>query len=779
MGIDRDDATGSDGGLGVAVEMNESQRATLRKVRAEREGSGWHQGTDGDNPEDEEEEEEDAAKAVLNESTAASTTDTQSDFFKPCEACVYVVEISESMFAPYNDPNPRPQLPPANVSPTQAAADEAEGSASLDPLSGTRAGAAAGAAAEGGRTTIFGEVISAIGSACRVNIIARGDVFKAACIFAGVSNGTKEINCEGIHTVMPLDYLSLHSIRSLTTLASEYSGSATGGGSDNNLTQKFKLSKFGALAPYKCSDLMQLVNKFIKDEAPQKRFRSRVIIFTAEDDPCKGNEKDRSIAWERAAELHKEDVDIEVICLRPEGGTPFNLDTFYRRIMRAPPSSSDDSGDSPSSDAAAAMLRDAAATKLEDMREMIRSKAFPQRRLLLSSLHLQPGYAVPVSVFSEIVATRTKPHYALRASDHQLLQTETKWICDDTGALLEPEDVETVVHYGGERVRVTREERQRYSCLYPPGIHLLGFKPVAKLLRHHASRPPFFLAPSETRTTGGAKAFTALLYAMVNKQQMAVVRFSLRPGSVARLAALLPQDLVEGCDGRVLEHPGFHLLPLASAEDIRELTLPEPWRRKKVERGAAEAEKDLQNPQGSPAALFEKSVALAGKLLTALVSTELLGDVYNPHIQRQYEGIEAIALREKTLLESKLDTDVDAEGIQLREPKIKRWKDSLEAIVPFSETTPKQKTTAATTRKRKAPDGTAPSIPTDMEDMIMSPDRGKLTVGVLKEYLKAHSLPVGGKKDDLLKRAFEHVSKKRREDAEPAAAADTGTTPAG
>ena len=51
------------------------------------------------------------------------------------------------------------------------------------------------------------------------------------------------------------------------------------------------------------------------------------------------------------------------------------------------------------------------------------------------------------------------------------------------------------------------------TMMSPPvlsGIHLLGFKPLARLKQWHNLRPPTFVYPDEKNQTGSTAAFIAL-----------------------------------------------------------------------------------------------------------------------------------------------------------------------------------------------------------------------------------------------------------------------------
>ena len=62
------------------------------------------------------------------------------------------------------------------------------------------------------------------------------------------------------------------------------------------------------------------------------------------------------------------------------------------------------------------------------------------------------------------------------------------------------------------------------KAVKPPGLHLLGFKPLSCLRDWHQYTHSHFMYPYEKQLKGSATAFSALHLAMHSKKKMALCR---------------------------------------------------------------------------------------------------------------------------------------------------------------------------------------------------------------------------------------------------------------
>jgi len=102
-----------------------------------------------------------------------------------------------------------------------------------------------------------------------------------------------------------------------------------------------------------------------------------------------------------------------------------------------------------------------------------------------------------------------------------------------------------------------------------PGMKLMGFKSRDSLKMYHNIRPSYFIYPDEGKVKGSGQLSSALINSLIKKNKYAHVKFVAREGASMRFAALLPQaEEVNEEDGFVTP-PGFHVIFLPYAEDIR------------------------------------------------------------------------------------------------------------------------------------------------------------------------------------------------------------------
>jgi ATP-dependent DNA helicase 2 subunit 1 len=74
----------------------------------------------------------------------------------------------------------------------------------------------------------------------------------------------------------------------------------------------------------------------------------------------------------------------------------------------------------------------------------------------------------------------------------------TKWVCNDTGALLMKEQIAHYYPYGGERIRFSKEELQDIKTIDKPGLRLMGFKPRSALKSYYNIKSASFIYPDES-----------------------------------------------------------------------------------------------------------------------------------------------------------------------------------------------------------------------------------------------------------------------------------------
>ncbi len=104
----------------------------------------------------------------------------------------------------------------------------------------------------------------------------------------------------------------------------------------------------------------------------------------------------------------------------------------------------------------------------------------------------------------------------------------------------------------------------------PPGLKLLGFKPLDRLKPYMYIKPGSFLYPDEKLVEGSTTMFRALLEKCLEKEKFILCEMIPRNYTPPKMVALCPQQ-EELNDLKIqVVPPGFHVIYLPFSEDFRE-----------------------------------------------------------------------------------------------------------------------------------------------------------------------------------------------------------------
>jgi len=277
----------------------------------------------------------------------------------------------------------------------------------------------------------------------------------------------------------------------------------------------------------------------------------------------------------------------------------------------------------------------------------------------------------------------------------------------------------------------------RYICsharLFLVVIKFLGFKDKSELAFEDNVKHSFFIYPDEMAYSGSKRTFNALLKSMLAKKKIGIVLALTRRNSSPVFCAMLPQaEKVE--EGGWNEPPGFHLVPLPFADDIRAAPIEEGYRAQDEVKAAARAWIDklcVKNGTYPPDSYPNPALAFHNAQLEASAFSE----EFDP------ESFEDLTL-------PKVDMIHKRAGGLLKEWKKVLLKDESAnmVIVPASKSG----------TKRKA------DVNVDEAEIRSKYENGtlaKITVQQMKDFLKSKSMPVSGKKGDLLERIGDWIDK--------------------
>eukprot|EP00090_Calanus_glacialis_P040227 TRINITY_DN7011_c0_g1_i1.p1 TRINITY_DN7011_c0_g1~~TRINITY_DN7011_c0_g1_i1.p1 ORF type:complete len:605 (+),score=238.41 TRINITY_DN7011_c0_g1_i1:38-1852(+) len=441
---------------------------------------------------------------------------------------------------------------------------------------------------------------------------------------------------------------------------------------------------------------------------PGKVATKTIILMTNNPSPHGGDSRLDLQARRKAGDLHGTDIFLDVVPVCGEG-QQFQMDKFYCDLIKL----ADDSAP-------------VTTTSLADLTNTV-VKRTSVKRSTGKMQFLVGGVTIAVSAYN-LVSKSSKPAKQKLASDtNEAVVTCRTWTHPITGAPLLPSDMNRFQKYGGKNISFTEDEVKNINSLGSEQLplKLCGFKPISSLKPSHHVRGPQFLQPLETSVQGSRSVFSALLSRCLARKVMAVCQYKPRRTTGLTYIGLLPQEEEVDEAGTQMKPPGFHVIFLPFIDDIRRLPLP-------------------KLPQENPPEAVEAAKEVIKKLrLKQFVPVE------NCSLQNHYQMIEAHALRRDTLIKPEDQTVPDVDrmirklGDRSGEFLINVYEEGYDPEAP-----PKKKAaTAAAKVKVEKKTVTMDNVAEmDMKTMVMSGSVGKLTVDVLKTWLKSKGVVVGKQK---------------------------------
>ncbi|CAN9508897.1 unnamed protein product [Ophioblennius macclurei] len=440
----------------------------------------------------------------------------------------------------------------------------------------------------------------------------------------------------------------------------------------------------------------------------------RLMIFSCRDEPHEGDSvKDRQ-ARTKASDLKETGVVIDLMHLMKPGG--FDVSLFYRDIV------------SPLEDESELGLQLDPCSRLDDLEKRVMAKEQKKRAMARLNLCLGEGLNVAVGMYATAVTARKPGPIKLYRETNEPVRSKTRTFHTQTGSLLLPSEIKKAQVYGKRQIVMERDEVDSIKKFDDPGLVLIGFKPTEKLKLHHHIRPSVFLYPEEGEVKGSACLFSALLKKCTEKSVFALCRCIARRNYPPRFVALVPQSEETDEGNMQITPPGFNVIFLPFADDLRTLDPP-------------------QYPSAS-----QTQVDKMKEIVSKLRFTYRSEAFENPVIQKHYRNLEALALD--------MVTPEEIEDFIL--PKVDRMDARLGCLAdqfidlvypadynPESKPAPKRKTADSGGGAEKKP-----KVEVTMDELKAHVKNGtlmKLTVPVLKEACKQFGVrTTGTKKQELI-----------------------------
>nr|DBA18275.1 TPA: hypothetical protein GDO54_016545 [Pyxicephalus adspersus] len=305
-------------------------------------------------------------------------------------------------------------------------------------------------------------------------------------------------------------------------------------------------------ALWQCSNLFSNVKL--------KLSHKRIMLFTNEDNPHATDSAKTTQARAKAKDLRETGIFLDLLHLEKHNG--FNISLFYRDIVNI--DEDEDLG-----------VQQTASRKLDDLMRRVRAKESKKRSLCRLSLKVGNDVNITVGIYNLLQKAMKAPPVKLYRESNEPVKTKTRSFNRENGSLLLPSDTKKSQTYGNRQIVLEKEETEELKRFDDPSLVLIGFKPIAFLKKHHFIRPAQFVYPEEALVSGSSTFFHALLIKCLEKQVMAICRYIPRRNTPPRFVALVPQEEKLDEDNIQIKPPGFNLIFIPFADDIRKVKGPD------------------------------------------------------------------------------------------------------------------------------------------------------------------------------------------------------------
>lgn len=511
---------------------------------------------------------------------------------------------------------------------------------------------------------------------------------------------------------------------------------------------------------------------FNSDTRTKRGCRRRVYMMTNDTDPSRGNASSRSRTMTRAKDLEDAGIWLEPFFFQPPPPATLDLSTgsfwfdfvsaFRKRSMTEEDvaKAEEDGTPLPAEDTSDAWTKTCVCGSESELLDRVARKLHRKRTLGKVTMRLGAaadggdGTAISLNLLRLVAEYKKPTSIKVHANDPtKTLKSDTAHLDTQNGGRLTKSDMWKGYDFGGRWVYFEHGEvANETAALCAPGLQLLGFHDEGWLKAYHLGlEVAYFAEAAEGRREGSAAALEALVGSMVRKRKIGVGTLAKGHTNKPMLVAMLPQNRALDSKGGVAEPCGLHLVPLPYADDLRKPPLPPPVTADELTEAQRDAASRLVSAMTLPA---ERNVAKRPPS--------------HPGRHKYFAYMDALSLGETTVEPTIDGTLPDAEWIGERADELGSFKeifgvpDEADQVVAGS---------SSSGAKRQKVEKSAP--PESVSDWLRCYREGSLdkqTMPLLKEFLKSQSLPVGGKKDDLVKRAHDKLAELHAEDANAVAA---------
>lgn len=378
----------------------------------------------------------------------------------------------------------------------------------------------------------------------------------------------------------------------------------------------------------------------------------------------------------------------------------------------------------------------------------------------------QQSIVMGVQMYHLVQVTKKPSHKWLYSKTNEPVSVVSKYMDLLTGEVLGSDQIETYVEAGQDnKIPFPKAEADQTTYLgnIPGvGVQLRFFMPLRELSPMLNLTSPYFLFPDDQSVLGSSIIFEALLRDLASRDLCAVVRFNRTKSSQPRNAVLLPQLEEIDEDGVQVMPPGFHLIPLPAAEDIRY--------------AVTSTDSALHTTSGATDLSAVVSAAEKAVKCIQLPDDHCYYRIYeNPALQLFYSVLQAVALTEtecewQQSRDDRLLPDTELFSSERTIEAHSALKSLTGLVDPPTGPAPKKRaapaggSSAATAAKKakssgesSGPPAAAVGLGSDLKAFLASGELTTYNVPKLKELLKGLGLPVSGAKAELQQRVTEYI----------------------
>ncbi|KAJ3344583.1 X-ray repair cross-complementing protein 6 [Entophlyctis luteolus] len=504
----------------------------------------------------------------------------------------------------------------------------------------------------------------------------------------------------------------------------------------------------GSGASFVLHEAFWVVNTIFSKSA-RKNDHKRVFLMTNCDRPHESSVELKRLAITRAKDLSANGVVIYLFGLENKG-LPFEFDAFYKDNIVF--SSDWEEGDEGSASQEEQRYFNASGG-LEALTKNVEQKVFKKRTAFRCAMILGEGLEFGIRGYNLVSEVKPSSFTYLVGATNEEAAVQTSYVCKTTSQQLGMSDMDSYYPFGGEKAVFTKEEVAAIKHFGDPGVRLIGFKPLAAILRkpYHNLKHSVFVVPDETAYAGSSSIFIQLLARMHARAKGAICSYIPRKGVSPRVVALLPQMEEYDAVGNVIRPSGFHLIHIPFNDDLRKIdNVPE-----------------FDISEKLP--VLEPAVKVFSEIIDkTTIKNFSIFNYQNPALQKHYANLQAVALKRDAADEVEDATEPNTAAIMRR---IAKYVPKLREVLPE----PEEPAAPVKTASKRKPAVTADAAPAAKKPKAGVGDDGrvdedavkgawkagtlqKLTVPILTAFLKQNGVLPEKRKDGLVAQVEAHFS---------------------